>query len=105
MKWFTKPETAAEAAVSRQKIPLTHRLWAKVVAFLLVILMIPTFLGTCLGIFAMWQTGVYTMTEQAMLSSMVENVAAGIAYDAADAIAYDTIEYAARKWQNSNERK
>lgn len=102
MKWFTKPETAAEAAVSRQKIPLTHRLWAKVVSFLLVILMIPTFLGTCLGIFAMWQTGVYTMTEQAMLSSMVENVAAGIAYDAADAIAYDTIEYAARKWQNSN---
>lgn len=102
MKWFTKPETAAEAAVSRQKIPLTHRLWAKVVAFLLVILMIPTFLGTCLGIFAMWETGVYTMTEGAMLDTMLENVAAGIAYDAADAIAYDTIEYAARKWQNSN---
>lgn len=102
MKWFTKPETAAEAAVSRQKIPLTHRLWAKVVSFLLVILMIPTFLGTCLGIFAMWTTGVYTMPEAAMLSSMVENVASGIAYDAASAIAYDTIEYAARKWQNSN---
>ena len=69
MKWFTKPETAAEAAVSRQKIPLTHRLWAKVVSFLLVILMIPTFLGTCLGIFAMWETGVYTMAESAMVYS------------------------------------
>lgn len=102
MKWFTKPETAAEAAVSRQKIPLTHRLWAKVVSFLLVILMIPTFLGTCLGIFAMWETGVYTMTESAMLDTMLENVASGIAFDAASAIAYDTIEYAARKWQNSN---
>ena len=102
MKWFTKPETAAEAAVSRQKIPLTHRLWAKVVSFLLVILMIPTFLGTCLGIFAMWQTGVYTMTEQAMLSSMVENVAAGVAYDAASALVYDTTEHFQNRWSHGN---
>ena len=102
MKWFTKPETAAEAAVSRQKIPLTHRLWAKVVSFLLVILMIPTFLGTCLGIFAMWQTGVYTMTEQAMLSSMVENVASGVAYDAASALVYDTTDHFQNRWSHGN---
>ena len=102
MKWFTKPETAAEAAVSRQKIPLTHRLWAKVVSFLLVILMIPTFLGTCLGIFAMWQTGVYTMTEGAMLDTMLENVAAGIAYDAANSLVDGTTSIMADRWVNGN---
>ena len=102
MKWFTKPETAAEAAVSRQKIPLTHRLWAKVVSFLLVILMIPTFLGTCLGIFAMWTTGVYTMPEAAMLDTMLENVASGVAYDAASALVYDTTEHFQNRWSHGN---
>ena len=102
MKWFTKPETAAEAAVSRQKIPLTHRLWAKVVSFLLVILMIPTFLGTCLGIFAMWETGVYTMTESAMLDTMLENVASGVAYDAASALVYDTTDHFQNRWSHGN---
>lgn len=102
MKWFTKPETAAEAAVSRQKIPLTHRLWAKVVSFLLVILMIPTFLGTCLGIFAMWTTGVYTMPEAAMLDTMLENVASGVAYDAASALVYDTTDHFQNRWSHGN---
>lgn len=102
MKWFTKPETAAEAAVSRQKIPLTHRLWAKVVSFLLVILMIPTFLGTCLGIFAMWTTGVYTMPEAAMLDTMLENVASGVAYDAASALVDETTNYVQKYWSNGN---
>lgn len=102
MKWFTKPETAAEAAVSRQKIPLTHRLWAKVVSFLLVILMIPTFLGTCLGIFAMWTTGVYTMPEAAMLDTMLENVASGVAYDAASALVDETTDYVQKYWSNGN---
>lgn len=102
MKWFTKPETAAEAAVSRQKIPLTHRLWAKVVSFLLVILMIPTFLGTCLGIFAMWTTGVYTMTESAMLDTMLENVASGVAFDAACALVDETTDYVQKYWSNGN---
>ena len=100
MKWFTKPETAAEAAVSRQKIPLTHRLWAKVVSFLLVILMIPTFLGTCLGIFAMWTTGVYTMPEAAMLDTMLENVASGVAYDAASALVDETTDYVQKYYGN-----
>ena len=102
MTWFTKPETAAEAAVSRQKIPLTHRLWAKVVSFLLVILMIPTFLGTCLGIFAMWTTGVYTMPEAAMLDTMLENVASGVAYDAASALVDETTDYVHKYWSNGN---
>lgn len=102
MKWFTKPETAAEAAVSRQKIPLTHRLWAKVVSFLLVILMIPTFLGTCLGIFAMWETGVYTMTEAAMLDTMLENVASGVAFDAANSLVDGTTSIMADRWVNGN---
>ena len=102
MKWFTKPETAAEAAVSRQKIPLTHRLWAKVVSFLLVILMIPTFLGTCLGIFAMWETGVYTMTESAMLDTMLENVASGVAFDVACALVDETTDYVQKYWSNGN---
>lgn len=102
MKWFTKPETAAEAAVSRQKIPLTHRLWAKVVSFLLVILMIPTFLGTCLGIFAMWTTGVYTMAESAMLDTMLENVASGVAFDVACALVDETTDYVQKYWSNGN---
>ncbi|MGO5113640.1 sensor histidine kinase [Candidatus Avoscillospira sp. LCP25S3_F1] len=102
MNWFSKSEPAAEAAAAHTKIPLTHRLWAKVVSFLLVILMIPTFLGTCLGIFAMWTTGVYTMTESAMLDTMLENVASGVAYDAANALVYETTDHFQNRWINGN---
>lgn len=64
--------------------------------------MIPTFLGTCLGIFAMWETGVYTMTESAMLDTMLENVASGVAFDAACALVDETTDYVQKYWSNGN---
>ena len=64
--------------------------------------MIPTFLGTCLGIFAMWQTGVYTMTEGAMLDTMLENVASGVAFDAANSLVDGTTSIMADRWVNGN---
>lgn len=103
MKWLTKKEqTAAETAAAQEKIPLTHRLWAKIVAFALVVMMIPAFLACCLGAVAMWEMGVYTTPEAKALDEALENTASTVAYDAANAVIDGNTALAAEQWINSN---
>ena len=104
MKWLTKKEqTAAEAAAAQEKIPLTHRLWAKIIAFILVVVMVPLFIGSCLGAVAMWEMGVYTTSESRMMDTMLENTGSSMAFTAASAMAFDTIESTQHYWvDNSN---
>lgn len=103
MKWLTKKEqTAAEAAAAQEKIPLTHRLWAKIVAFVLVVVMIPAFIGCCLGAVAMWEMNVYTTPESKALYTTLEQTGYRMAFEAANAMAYDTIGYAEGQWKNND---
>lgn len=87
MKWLTKKEqTAAEAAAAQEKIPLTHRLWAKIIAFILVVVMVPLFIGSCLGAVAMWEMGVYTTAENQRREDMARSLVHDTAWEAAQAV-------------------
>ena len=65
----------------KPRIPLTHRTWAKVVAFMLTILMAAVTILSAVGAVVLVDQEVYTTPESEYRSMAFQNLSEGVAYD------------------------
>ena len=69
--------TPENAAPVKMKLPLTHRTSAKVVAFMLAIIMVIVVIGSAAGAFIMVEEELYTTSEWAYKNEAMQNIAEG----------------------------
>ena len=75
------PQTAPETELPvKRKVPLTHRMVAKVIAFMLVILMAIVAIGSALGAIVMINEEIYTTSEWDYKNEAMRNLAEGDVY-------------------------
>lgn len=91
MSLFKRKERTLENTVLEEShtasvlspLPLSHRLWAKFLAFILIIFMAAITAGCVLGAYAMVMSGVYTTSEDEMRSDIYGSMADDVAYKVA----------------------
>ena len=74
------PPVGESGMPGKGRIPLTHRMAAKVIAFLMVILMAIAAFGSAVGAFVMIEEEVYTSSEWAYKKDAMQNLAEGDVY-------------------------
>ncbi|WP_455581595.1 hypothetical protein [Dysosmobacter sp.] len=72
-----EPNENQSKSVIATRIPLTHRMWAKVMAFLLTIVMVGLAVGSVVAVVIMIDQGVYTTSERKYKDEVFQNIAEG----------------------------
>ena len=77
---------ATPAPVKKARLPLTHSLWAKMLAFALVIVSIAVMVGGGLYIFVAEEQDIYVRSEESVRQEVMTNLTEGYAINIAEHI-------------------